>query len=86
MAVTSAPVTVPPTLKKHPDIADVHALGRSRGGYATKIHLAAVSGFFSKDYVIEGHSPSHQTQSGQRGMECHRWFYWCQKYCHDGKC
>ncbi|REF27207.1 transposase [Xenorhabdus cabanillasii] len=26
--------------KKHSDIADNHALGRSRGGYGTKIHLA----------------------------------------------
>ncbi|MDE9552332.1 hypothetical protein KKI94_14160 [Xenorhabdus bovienii] len=40
MAVIFAPVKMPQARKKHPDIAGDYVLGRSRGGYGTKIYLA----------------------------------------------
>ena len=40
MAVTSVHSDVPLELKKHPDITGDNGLGRSRGGFGTKIHLA----------------------------------------------
>ena len=40
MAAISGNSDAPPGRKKHPDITGDNSLGRSRGGFGTKIHLA----------------------------------------------
>ena len=44
MAVISGHSDVLPEPKKHPDITGDNSLGRSRGGFGTKIHLATDGG------------------------------------------
>ncbi|MBD2822639.1 IS5 family transposase, partial [Xenorhabdus sp. 42] len=48
--------------KKHPDIAGDHALGRSRGGYGTKIHLATDGKGFPLNIILTA-GQAHESQS-----------------------
>ncbi|MCK3669783.1 IS5 family transposase [Photorhabdus noenieputensis] len=48
--------------KKHPDIADDHALGRSRGGYGTKIHLATDGKGFPLNLMLTA-GQAHESQT-----------------------
>ncbi len=53
---------MPQGQKKHPDIADDHALGRSRGGYGTKIHLATDRKGFPLNLILTA-GQAHESQS-----------------------
>ncbi|WP_338805436.1 IS5 family transposase [Xenorhabdus griffiniae] len=48
--------------KKHPDIAADHALGRSRGGYGTKIHLATDGKGFPLNLMLTA-GQTHESQT-----------------------
>ncbi|MDE1482965.1 IS5 family transposase [Xenorhabdus bovienii] len=62
MAVIFAPVKMPQARKKHPDIAGDYVLGRSRGGYGTKVYLATDGKGFPFNLMLTV-GQAHESQS-----------------------
>lgn len=54
--------------KKHPDIAGDNGLGRSRGGFGTKIHLATDGGGMPLNIVLSP-GQAHESQFAQRLLD-----------------
>ena len=54
--------------KKHPDTTSDHALGRSRGGYGTKIHLVTDGHGFPLNIVLSG-GQAHESQYAFRLLD-----------------
>lgn len=65
---------MPLKLKKHPDIARDNGLGRSRGGFGTKIHLATDGSCLPLN-IVPSPGEAHGSQLAQRfldgiGVQC----------------
>lgn len=58
-------LTVPRVRKKHPDITSDNSLGRSHGGFVTKIHLATDGSGLTLNIVLSP-SQAHESQRAQR--------------------
>ncbi|SPW34120.1 Transposase and inactivated derivatives [Edwardsiella tarda] len=54
--------------KKHPDIVGDNGLGRSRGGFGTKIHLATDGGGLPLNIVLSP-GQAHESQFAQRLLD-----------------
>lgn len=54
--------------KKHPDITGDNGLGRSRGGFGTKIHLATGESGLPLNIILSP-SQSHESQFAQRLLD-----------------
>lgn len=54
--------------KKHPDITGDNSLGRSRGGFRTKIHLATDGGCLPLNIVLSPEQ-AHESQFAQRLLD-----------------
>lgn len=54
--------------KKHPDIAGDNGLGRSRGGFDTKIHLAT-DGSGLPPNIVQSPRQAHESQFAQRLLD-----------------
>ena len=54
--------------KKHPDITGDNSLGRSRGGFGTKIHLATDGGGLPLNIVLSP-GQAHESQFAQRLLD-----------------
>ncbi len=57
-----------PALKKHPDITADNGLGRSRGGFGTKIHLATDAGGLPLNIVLSP-GQAHESQFALRLLD-----------------
>ena len=68
MAVISGHSDVPPVPKKHPDITGDSSLGRSRGGFGTKIHLATDAGGLPLNIVLSP-GQAHESQFALRLLD-----------------
>ncbi|SPW26054.1 Transposase DDE domain [Edwardsiella tarda] len=68
MAAISVHSDVPQGLKKHPDIAGDNGLGRSRGGFGTKIHLATDGSGLPLNIVLSP-GQAHESQFAQRLLD-----------------
>lgn len=68
MAVISGRKNAPPELKKHPDIDGDNGLGRSRGGFGTKIHLATDGSGLPLNIVLSP-GQSHESQFAQQLLD-----------------
>lgn len=61
MAVISEPLKPPQARKKHPDELNDHGLGRSSGGFGTKIHLATDGTGLPLSFCLSG-GQAHESQ------------------------
>lgn len=68
MAVIFGPVIVPMAPKKHSDITSDNVLGRSRGGYSTKIYLATDGQGLPLNIVLSG-GQIHESQYAFRVLD-----------------
>lgn len=68
MAAISGRRNVLPVRKKHPDISGDNGLGRSRGGFGTKIHLATDGSGLPLNIVLSRRQ-AHESQFAQRLLD-----------------
>lgn len=68
MAAIFVQRVVLPVPKKHPDITSGHGLGRSRGGYGTKIHLATDGNGFPLNIALSA-GQAHESQLALRLLD-----------------
>ncbi len=68
IAVISVHSDVQPVLKKHPDIAGDNVLGRSRGGFGTKIHLSTDGSGLPLNIVLSP-GQAHESLFAQRLLD-----------------
>lgn len=72
MAAISGRLDVPPEHKKHPDITAYSSLGRSRGGFGTKIYLATDGSGLPLNIVLSP-GQAHESHFVQRLLDSS----WC---------